>query len=81
MQIKMIGEKTKDVALIDPIKKFTLKEMVELHQEQYPQLMFEYFMDNYAHKLLEDTPGLKKVQVIVSDTFKYEYRKQKLEIA
>lgn len=67
--------------MIDPIKIFTLQEVREKHKKEYPNLMLGYYMDEMAHKLLEDTPGLKKVQVIVSDTFKYEYRKSKLEIA
>lgn len=63
------------------IKTFTLAEMKQLHQIECPAVTFEYFMDNYCHKLLEDTKGLKKVHVIVSPTFKFEYRKTKLEIA
>lgn len=55
--------------------------MKQLHQINAPSVLFEYFLDNYCHKLLEDTNGLKKVHVIVSPTFKFEYRKTKLEIA
>jgi len=62
------------------IKEFSLSEMQALHKQHGNGLLFSYFMDEYCHRLLEDTPGLKKVQVIVSDTFKYEYRKQTLEI-
>lgn len=80
MQIRMIGEKTKEFTLLNPVVKFSLKEMQELHQQEYPNVMFEYYMDNKCHSILENTEGLKKVQVIVSDTFKYEYRKQNLEV-
>lgn len=62
------------------VKVFTIKEMRELHQKEYPNVMFEYYMDNYCHKLLEDTYGLKKVRVVVSEDFKYEYRKKNLEV-
>ena len=62
------------------IRIFSLQEMREIHKREYPNLMYLFFQDEYCHKLLEDTPGLKKVQVIVSDTFKYEYRKTKLEV-
>lgn len=70
---------TSDTLSSPKIKVFTLAEMQSLHKEQYPNLMFEFFMDHYCHRLLDTTYGLKKVQVIVSDTFKYEYRKSKLE--
>jgi len=62
------------------IKQFTLSEMLELHKSN-PNLMFEYFMDNYCNKLLEDTYGLKMVEVIISEKVSFKYYKTKLEIA
>jgi len=64
----------------EPVKKFSLAEMLELYKQNGKGLMFSYYMDEYCHRLLQDTEGLKKVQVIVSENFKYEYRKQKLEV-
>jgi len=63
------------------IKEFKLIEMQQLHKIHCPNIMFEYFMDNYCHKLLEETHGLKKVHVIVDTHFKFEYRKKTLEVA
>jgi len=63
------------------IKTFTLAEMQAIHKEQNHTVLFEYFMDNYCKKLLAETHGLKQVHVVVSDDFKFEYLKQKLEIA
>jgi len=65
---------------VENIKVFTLAEMKKMRDKEYPNLMLEFYMDNYCHKLLEDTYGLKKVQVIVSEDFKYEYRKKNLEV-
>jgi hypothetical protein len=62
------------------IKQFTLSEMLELHK-LHPNLMFEYFMDNYCNKLLEDNYGLKIVEVIFSEKVSLKYYKTKLEIA
>lgn len=63
------------------IKIFSLAEMQALHKEFNHIVLFEYFMDDYCHKLLNATDGLKKVHVIVDKEFKFEYRKTKLEIA
>jgi len=54
--------------------------MRELHQKEAPQVMLGYFMDNYCHKILETESDIYRVEVIVSDDFKYQYRKPKLEI-
>ena len=62
------------------VKTFSLKEMRELHQKEAPQVMLGYFMDNYCHKILETESDIYRVEVIVSDDFKYQYRKPKLEI-
>lgn len=60
-------------------KTFTLAQMMELHKSQ-PGLLFSYFMDEYCNKLLEDTPGLFKVEVYVSEAMSFIYRKSKMEV-
>jgi len=70
----------KEFTLLNPVIKFSLQEMLDLHKEKGKRLLYLYFQDEFCHKLLEDTQGLKKVQVIVSERFKYEYRKQNLEV-
>lgn len=54
--------------------------MRELHQKEAPQVMLGYFMDNYCHKILETEKDIYRVEVIVSDDFKYQYRKSKMEV-
>lgn len=62
------------------VKTFSLNEMRELHQKEAPQVMLGYFMDNYCHKILETEKDIYRVEVIVSDDFKYQYRKSKMEV-
>ena len=62
------------------VKTFTLNEMREIHQKEAPQVMLGFFMDNYCHRILENEKDIYRVEVIVSDDFKYMYRKPKLEI-
>jgi hypothetical protein len=54
--------------------------MREIHQKEAPQVMLGFFMDNYCHRILENEKDIYRVEVIVSDDYKYMYRKPKLEI-
>jgi hypothetical protein len=61
-------------------KVLSLRDMLDLHTKHGNGLMFEYYMDEYCHRLLQDNAELYKVEVTFPGMESRIYTKPKLKI-